>query len=141
MYIIRMTMHLLNVRATCKKHTSKPTKGKIDQWEVECKQHNKWLKSVGMKPVSLQEFIDQKHGRVKHASIVKPKALSSGLKLDSRHQHIPSLNSSGLAVCAKPAPKVYTGTAMLGIATMHKSNSVPVFNQQEATDVANMRRG
>jgi hypothetical protein len=30
---------------------------------------------------------------------------------------------------------------MLGIGTMHKSNSVPVFSDQEAHDIATMRRG
>ncbi len=34
----------------------------------------------------------------------------------------------------------YTGTKMLGISTMHKSNSVPIFSQEEAIDVAKMRR-
>lgn len=34
----------------------------------------------------------------------------------------------------------YTGTAMLGVATMHKSNSVPVFSREEAIDAATMRR-
>jgi hypothetical protein len=35
---------------------------------------------------------------------------------------------------------VYTGTLIKGIATMHKSNAVPVMNQEQATDIANMRR-
>lgn len=41
---------------------------------------------------------------------------------------------------AKPAEKVYTGTNMLGVATMHKSNAVPVFNTDAAKDISNMRR-
>ena len=41
---------------------------------------------------------------------------------------------------AKPTSKVYTGTAVVGIATLHKSNAVPVFSQEEALDVAKMRR-
>jgi len=40
----------------------------------------------------------------------------------------------------KAAPKVYTGTNMLGIATMHKSNAVPVFNSESAVEISNMRR-
>ncbi len=43
--------------------------------------------------------------------------------------------------CTKAEIKVYTGTKMLGIATMHKSNSVPVFSEQEAKDISRMRRG
>jgi len=43
-------------------------------------------------------------------------------------------------VCAKPEPKVYTGTRLIGIATMHKSNMVPVFKMEDAEDIARMRR-
>jgi hypothetical protein len=38
-------------------------------------------------------------------------------------------------------PNVYTGDRLLGIATMHKSNSVPVFSQEDAIEIATMRRG
>ena len=40
-----------------------------------------------------------------------------------------------------PVTKVYTGDKILGIATLHKSNAVPVFSQQEAVDISKMRRG
>ena len=40
-----------------------------------------------------------------------------------------------------PVHKVYTGTKVLGIATMHKSNAVPVFAQEEAIEISKMRRG
>lgn len=36
--------------------------------------------------------------------------------------------------------KVYTGTAMLGIGTLHKGNAVPVFSEQDAIDISKMRR-
>ena len=55
---------------------------------------------------------------------------------------VPSIDSrSGSA--AKPAPKVYSGERrLLGVATMHKSNMVPVFadRPEEATEIAKMRR-
>ena len=53
--------------------------------------------------------------------------------------HIPSLNTGGNATLA--APKVYTGTKVKGIATMHKSNAVPVFSDEEAVEISRMRRG
>ena len=37
--------------------------------------------------------------------------------------------------------KVYTGDKILGIATMHKSNAVPVFSDEQAVDISRMRRG
>ena len=42
--------------------------------------------------------------------------------------------------CTKPAEKVYTGTNIVGIATMHKSNAVPVFSAKDAEDISKMRR-
>lgn len=41
----------------------------------------------------------------------------------------------------KREPMKYTGTLVKGIATMHKSNAVPVISQEEAEDIAKMRRG
>ena len=54
-------------------------------------------------------------------------------------KHIPSLNTSG-GTATKSAPKVYTGDKVLGIATLHKSNAVPVFNSTEAVEISRMRR-
>ena len=42
---------------------------------------------------------------------------------------------------AKKEEKVYTGTEIMGIAQMHKSNAVPVRNKKSAEEVAKMRRG
>jgi hypothetical protein len=43
---------------------------------------------------------------------------------------------------AKKEAKIYNGERkLLGIATMHKSNMVPVFEQKDAEDIAKMRRG
>lgn len=53
--------------------------------------------------------------------------------------HIPSLNTFG-GSAAKADPKVYTGDKMIGIATLHKSNAVPVFNTEEAVEISKMRR-
>ena len=53
--------------------------------------------------------------------------------------HIPSRDTGGNATLA-PA-KVYTGTKVKGIATMHKSNAVPVFSDEEAVEISKMRRG
>ena len=53
--------------------------------------------------------------------------------------HIPSRDTGGNATLA-PA-KVYTGTKVKGIATMHKSNAVPVFSDEEAIEISRMRRG
>jgi hypothetical protein len=48
------------------------------------------------------------------------------------------------AACVKPQIHQYSGERqLLGIATMHKSNMVPIFadNKEVAVDIAKMRRG
>ena len=52
--------------------------------------------------------------------------------------HLKSVDTGGNALL-KPNP-VYTGTMVKGIATMHKSNAVPVFSDEQAVDISKMRR-
>lgn len=53
--------------------------------------------------------------------------------------HYPSLNTGGYAT--KKQTQQYTGNKMIGIGTLHKSNAVPVFCDDEAKEMARMRRG
>jgi hypothetical protein len=57
----------------------------------------------------------------------------------SNTHNIPSRVTPGSSTA--PVHKVYTGTKVLGIGTMHKSNAVPIFSNEEAHDIATMRRG
>ena len=53
---------------------------------------------------------------------------------------IPSHNPHDMSPCLKKSNNSYTGNAILGIGTLHKSNAVPIFNSQEAIDISKMRR-
>lgn len=53
--------------------------------------------------------------------------------------HIPSKVTAGGSTA--PVHKVYTGDKIIGIATMHKSNAVPVFSDEQAVEISRMRRG
>jgi len=53
--------------------------------------------------------------------------------------NIPSRVTAGGSTA--PVHKVYTGDKIIGIATMHKSNAVPVFSDEQAVDISRMRRG
>jgi len=57
----------------------------------------------------------------------------------STTNHIPSRVTEGGSTA--PVHKVYTGTKILGIGTMHKSNAVPIFSDDEAKEISRMRRG
>ena len=42
--------------------------------------------------------------------------------------------------CERKDRQFYTGDLVIGIATMHKSNAVPITNVEHAKDIAKMRR-
>lgn len=60
-------------------------------------------------------------------------------RLDSDHSNIPSIDT-GAGNGFRKVSHQYTGENLLGIGTLHKSNAVPIFNEQEAKDQASMRR-
>jgi len=94
--------------------------------KAEREQYDKWLKS---------------HEPTKKVVFPKSQPLVYSLKAPAGREtkHIPSLNS-GLGVATKAPAKIYTGDKMLGIATLHKSNAVPVFNSEAAVEISKMRR-
>jgi len=54
-------------------------------------------------------------------------------------KHIKSLGTVGGVATLAPA-KVYTGSDMIGIGQLHKSNAIPIFRKSDAEDLAKMRR-
>ena len=77
--------------------------------------------------------------------VIAPKRESLSYSLSapagrSTTNHIPSRNTGDGIANTKQIPQ-YTGTKILGIGTMHKSNAVPIFSDEEAQDISRMRRG
>jgi len=67
---------------------------------------------------------------------VMPKSINA----ERTTRHLPSVDSGGFST-APVSTKQYTGDKMMGIGTMHKSNMVPIFSDQEAKEISTMRRG
>ena len=97
----------------------------------QTEQYQEWLSSL-----------EKKYGKVKTKNsksftpYIPQKTVIPPERDLSRH---PSLNTGFNGGTLKPKP-VYTGDAMLGIGTLHKSNAVPIFSKDDAKDQANMRR-
>lgn len=47
---------------------------------------------------------------------------------------------TGWVTCTAVKDTTYTGSKVKGIGTMHKSNGVPIFSDDEAKDISSMRR-
>jgi hypothetical protein len=85
--------------------------------------------------------LDADEKRRQRALAAEPLSYKLSTPVGRETAHIPSRDTghSG-AVRTKDIPQ-YTGTKILGIGTMHKSNAVPVFSDEEAHAIATMRRG
>jgi hypothetical protein len=102
-------------------------------------------KRKASKPTAAQRKLkDEWEALVKKYEPKKPIALD-GIAWTPTKSHIrhtpkmPSLNTGNGIASSKPRMQ-YTGTKMIGIGTLHKSNAVPIFSNEEAIDIAKMRR-
>ncbi len=83
---------------------------------------------------------EQEQRKRERALKAKPYTPDSAGRRRNSLDNIPSSRPDTWDTCAKPEQKVYTGTAMKGIGTMHKSNMVPIFSDEEAVAISRMRR-
>ena len=160
-----MTMHLENRLSTIntKKYKAKITKGKLKELELRWREHNKRMKQNHMHHMrydTLQEYMDYCYGKTKMPDQrdyrnFKPLRQQTNWRAEQDAEHrekYPSLmeeamkkgefNKLGDGKGTKKEPMKYTGDLIQGIATMHKSNAVPVMKgTDQAKDIARMRRG
>ena len=129
-----MTMHLAHPSLSL---TGK-RRGKMKFKSAEQKQEYERLDRE-WKELLKRQGVEQEERKRKRAMTAEPLTykLTAPAGRFTTH-HIPSVDTGGNATLA-PA-KVYTGTKVKGIATMHKSNAVPVFSDEEAIDISKMRR-
>lgn len=85
--------------------------------------------------------VEQTERKKNRALSAAPLVSTSKTYVRDTGPRIPSLNGGAdmSPATLKPVP-VYTGTKIKGIGTMHKSNAVPIFSDEEAQDIARMRR-
>ena len=74
------------------------------------------------------------------AMTAEPLTYSLGAPAGRETRHIPSLDTGHRGAVRTAEIPRYTGTKIKGIGTMHKSNAVPIFTDDEARDIASMRR-
>ena len=100
----------------------------------EIAEYQQWLDSVNSLNTN---FSMKKMGKISFNPTAIPKLTVPPGRETVKY---PSIVTPG-GSCTKPVKgNVYTGTAMKGIGTLHKSNAVPIFSQEEAQDQAKMRR-
>ena len=123
-------MHLLPVYySTTNTRKRKQKKKSASVLEAE-RQHAKFLKKMGVSGLK-----ETKPKRSLAQSGSAPALGAGGRKFESYNSdqfYNPSM--------AKKPENVYTGTEIIGIGQMHKSNAVPIRRKDDAKSIANMRR-
>lgn len=117
-------MHL--VRGMSTTSTKKRKVNRKPGWAEAQSKHDAWLRKMGVHP-------EQMKGKVKDAS----------LQIPDYGANKPAIPTSDriCGIASKREMQRYTGTLIKGVATMHKSNMVPVTNGKDAKEIARMRRG
>ena len=138
-------MHLIRGISTL--NTSKPkfkmTKAKEASWRDDFAIYNRELKRQGQLRLTWEQYMDMRLGKTK-ASRPTFKPLQAAVSTHPRYvdhrDDIPSLDVITGNTNRRESMK-YTGTLVKGIATMHKSNAVPVIDEEQMKDISRMRRG
>lgn len=138
-----MTMHLMRGLSTLnsRKPKFKLTKAKESSWRDDFAIYNRELKRQGVERITWEQYMDMRLGKAKVVkSTFKPLSIgNTHPRYVDRVVH-PSLGIVG-GNTLKREPLKYTGTLVKGIATMHKSNAVPVIDEEQMKDISRMRRG
>jgi len=137
-------MHL--IRGVCTLNTRKPTfkltKRKRAEWEFDWMADNKARKSQGMPKITFDEYCLNRLGKVK---LDKPVFKTLQASTTTHPRYVDRVEHQSLGIVGgntlKREPLKYTGTLVKGIATMHKSNAVPVIDEEQMKDISRMRRG
>ena len=126
-----MSMHLVGPYMTTTSYKKRKAKKKTQkQIEAEAR-HEKWLRKMNAHP----EQVARNKEKNANISILSVPDYSSG------GNSIPTSDVIPGGSTAPQERQIYSGERrLLGVATMHKSNMVPVFDRDDAKDIAQMRR-
>lgn len=112
-----------------KKFASAEAKRKIEELEESWKE------------ILKRQGAEQEERRRRRAMSAEPLVYNLSAPPGRTGARIPSLNTGEAGTGTYRASPQYTGNKVKGIGTMHKSNAVPIFSNEEAHDIATMRRG
>ena len=120
-----MSMHLAPV------FVSTINQGKIKQkltapQKRALAEHEAWLRKRGL------------HSDQLKAKKAKKRVVEESTFTYEARRTVPTSNTVGNGF--KKEENKYTGTLITGIATLHKSNAVPVINKNQIEEIARMRR-
>jgi hypothetical protein len=123
----------------------KLTDAQYKQLEQDWRSHNKRMRKMNCHSAQFDTLDDYvAYTRGEYRSEQKQVSVETYKPIKSYQRETPHIPSAGDGIggwAPKKESQKYTGTLIKGIATMHKSNAVPIINKEQAIEVSNMRRG
>jgi len=135
------------------------SKAQQEEFQRGWRDRNKRLKEINLPRETFEQYMEWLYGRGKKAKrersierqITKTLPVHTDAPYSSNEicepnksakQHTSAKGkwSSGVPSSEAKPPKIYTGSKIIGIAVLHKSCLQPIFSQEEAINVAKMRR-
>ena len=147
-----MTMHLVGPYMTTTNYKKRKKKQlsqkRLEELQIEWRQYNKRMRKSNMHSLQYDTFDDylayvsgNPPKRKKEEKEFKPYAPSKPYVRDTKEYRSLKTSDAVPGYCPKRESPQYTGDLIVGIATMHKSNAVPVMRgTSQAKDIAKMRR-
>lgn len=145
-----MSMHMIKgvqVHGNSSRKKKQLTANQLEKLKLEWRQYNKRMRQTNSHSLQFDVFEDyvaytrgEYKPKAKKTEFVPYETPKSYVRNTEKY---PSLKTSDSVpgLCAKKESLQYTGDLIVGIATMHKSNLVPIMRgTEQAKDVAQMRR-
>jgi len=127
-----MSMHLVGPYMTTTKYNRKKKTSNNKRLEAAKADHEAWLESMGVSKKQLNSKLYDQYGKRKNVNNIPDYKTGPRVTGDRVAGHGPAKERL-----------IYSGERkLLGVATMHKSNMVPIFadKKEDAKDIAEMRR-
>ena len=143
-----MTMHIIKgVYTTSKKPKKKKKAEKVSYsaMELEWRKYNKEMRKThchNLQFKTLDDYIQYRSSKPKKykkefQEYVPPKTY---VRNEQEYASLKETPTDSPSSCSKPERKEYSGDYLVGIATMHKSNMVPVGKGDDPKNYSTMRR-
>jgi hypothetical protein len=138
-----MTMHLVKGIYLPKKKKTKSKKIDLSAMELEWRKYNKEMRRTHCHHLqynTLEDYISYKLGKTKKYEKKFQEYVPKKTYVREQKHYASAESKASVDSCANPERKEYSGDYIVGIATMHKSNLVPVGRDDNPKDYSTMRR-
>lgn len=112
---------------------------KYKEYHADFVRHNKMMKNEpDLRYSSFEDYVMNRFGKKKHQKVFREMKVQRSKRVE-KTEELKSLAGLQNSCCKKDRMQ-YNGTRIVGLATMHKSNTVAISKEEDPVAYATMRR-